>query len=290
MKNSHKLPTSIGIVGLGLIGGSLALDFQSLGIRVHGLVHRSQTAQRAIDRGLAEVISTDYSVLSDCEVVFIALPIEKLINPSLELINALPKNAVITDVGSVKGPILKVWRELHPLFVASHPMAGTASSGVDSGHQGLFNNKPWVLTPDEKTDSHSLDVIKNLVFNLGSKLIITEAERHDEVVSLISHLPVLVSAALLRTLGEQRDPNIIKLSKELASTGFKDTTRVGGGNPELGTSMSANNTQAILRALSFYRWNLEKLEEVVLSGNWNQLYEELNYSKSIRLDYVKNMP
>ncbi len=288
MKHEPMLPTCVGIVGLGLIGGSLGLDLQALGVKVHGLVNRPQTANRAKERGLAQVVSTDPEILGDCEVIFIALPLEKLINPPLEIVNALPRKAVITDVGSVKAPILKVWSQLHCRFVASHPMAGNALSGVNSGQNALFKNRPWVFTPDANTDSSALEIIRKIASNLGSHCIVTNAEKHDEVVALISHLPVLISAALLRTLGSQRDPNLIKLSQDLASSGFEDTTRVGGGNPDLGTSMATYNTSAILKALSSYRWNLEQIEGAVISENWNQLNEELKYTNLIRKDYFDN--
>ena len=284
MNKSQELPSPIGIVGLGLIGGSLGLDLQSIGIAVHGLVHRSETVKIAQERGLAQVVSTDPEVLKECEVVFLALPLDQLIDPSPALIQALPQDAVITDVGSVKAPVLKVWTELHPRFVGSHPMAGTAFSGVKAGKIGLFQDRPWVLTPNPNTDINALDTINKIALSLGSKVIYTDAERHDQSVALISHLPVLISAALLRTLGDQRDPNISNLCKNLASSGFEDTTRVGGGNPDLGTSMASNNTAAILKALSSYRWNLEQIEGAILSGNWNQLHKELEYTKSIRKD------
>ncbi len=288
MHKSQDLPSPIGIVGLGLIGGSLALDLQSIGIAVHGLVHRSETVKIAEERGLAQIVSTDPDVLKDCKVVFLALPLDQLINPSPALIDALPDAAVIADVGSVKVPVLKIWTELHPRFVASHPMAGTAFSGVRSGQIGLFQGRPWVLTPNSNTDINALDTINNIALALGSKVILTDAERHDESVALISHLPVLISAALLKTLGDQRDSNISNLCKKLASSGFEDTTRVGGGNPDLGTSMASNNTSAILKALSSYRWNLEQIEGAILSGNWNQLCKELEYTQSIRKACFEN--
>ena len=288
MDQSNVLPSPIGIAGLGLIGGSLGLDLQSLGITVHGLVHRSGTVKKAKERGLAQIVSTDPNVLKECEVIFLALPLEELINPSRALIDSLSKEAVITDVGSVKAPILKIWSELHPRFIGSHPMAGTAFSGVNSGKSGLFQDRPWVLTPNSNTDINALDIIKKIAVYLGSKVIITDAKKHDQSVALISHLPVLISAALLRTLGEQRDPNLSELCQNLASSGFEDTTRVGGGNPDLGTSMASHNTSAILNALSSYRWNLEQIEGAVLSGNWAQLHKELKYTSIIRKDYVED--
>ena len=101
-------------MGLGLIGGSLGLDLQKLGYTVYGITHREKTAQKARERKLAQIVSTDLSVLKHCSLIYIALPLEQLLNPSSALINAIPRNAVVTDVGSVKVPILNTWNKLHP--------------------------------------------------------------------------------------------------------------------------------------------------------------------------------
>ena len=166
----------IGIVGLGLIGGSLGLDFQKLGHEVYGLVNREDTAKRAQDRGLAQFISTNPKVIANCSVIIIALPLEKLINPEVELINALPKNAVITDVGSVKTPVLEAWRTKHPRFVGSHPMAGTIETGVEAGRENLFQDRPWISTPELTTDQEALDIIHDLANSLKSNWITTDSD------------------------------------------------------------------------------------------------------------------
>jgi len=150
MELKLKPSENIGIVGLGLIGGSLGLDLQKLGYTVYGITHREKTAQKAKERKLAQIVSTDQSVLKNCSLIYLALPLEQLLNPSTDLINAIPRNAVVTDVGSVKVPILHTWNKLHQRFVASHPMTGTEDSGVNAGQHDLFKNKPWVVTPIKK--------------------------------------------------------------------------------------------------------------------------------------------
>jgi len=277
----------VGVVGLGLIGGSLGLDLQQLGWRVNGLVHRSLTAERAMARGLVDEVSLDPKSLSNCELILLALPLQQLLNPDPALVDALPRNAVVTDVGSVKAPVLEIWRDLHPRFVASHPMAGTAEAGVDAGFQGLFAGRPWVATPETQTEPEALETVHQLAVSLGSDWFTAEASIHDQAVALISHLPVLVSAALLRVLGEERDPAVRDLAMGLASSGFADTTRVGGGNPLLGTAMAATNTAAVLRGLAAYRWSLEQLEEAVLAGNWSQLQAELERTQALRPSFLK---
>ena len=279
-----------GVVGLGLIGGSLGLDLQSRGWRVQGLVHRQATAERALARGLVSAVSTDPACLRGCDLVILALPIPLLLNPAPELLEALPRDAVITDVGSVKKPVLEAWKGRHPRFVASHPMAGTAAAGVEAGLAGLFQGRPWIATPDAETDPDALAVVEAVARDLGSHWLTSGATQHDQAVALISHLPVLVSAALLRAVGEERDPEIRQLAMALASSGFADTSRVGGGNPDLGVAMASSNREAVLRGLAAYRWSLEQLEEAVLQNNWPQLQQELARTQALRPEFLRTAP
>ena len=279
---------SVGIVGLGLIGGSLGLDLRALGWSVQGLVHRTATAERALERGLVDAVSTDPACLSSCDLVILSLPIPALLAPESTLLEAIPESAVVTDVGSVKQPVLEVWRSLHPRFVASHPMAGTASAGVEAGQAGLFRGRPWIATPEAGTDPTAVEVVRTLAHDLGSQWHTASAEQHDQAVALISHMPVLVSAALLRTAGDERDPEIRQLAQSLASSGFADSTRIGGGNPDLGVAMASSNSAAVLKALAAYRWSLEQLEDAVLRNNWQQLHRELQRTQSLRPDYQQS--
>jgi len=280
---------NIGIVGLGLIGGSLSLDLQKLGYRIYGLTHRKESVKKAKQRSLGTVISTDPLILKDCSIVILALPIKQLLNPSNQLINAIPQDAVVTDVGSVKSPILKIWRQLHPRFIASHPMAGTNKSGVDAGQENLFQGKPWIATPELGTDPVALEIIHQLALSLGSTWITTNAELHDQSVALISHLPVFISACLLKAMRQTNDSSIFELAKDIASSGFFDTTRVGGGNEELGVAMATTNKVNLLKALSNYKQSIEELEEYIVSENWAQLEVELRMTKEIRSNIINKL-
>ncbi len=286
MKLHSKPSGNIGIVGLGLIGGSLGLDLQKLGYTVYGITNREQTATQARERKLAHFVCTDPSILKECSIIYIALPLEQLINPSSILINAIPRNAVVTDVGSVKVPILNKWNKLHPRFVASHPMTGTEESGVHAGQYNLFKNKPWVVTPDQSTDQKALEIIHQISLSLGCKWISTEAQIHDEAVGLISHLPVLISSALLNTLSADINPSLYSLAKSIASSGFADTSRVGGGNPELGASMSKFNKENVIKSLLYYRQSLDLFEKYLFEENWNKLKEMLVKTQEERQNFI----
>ena len=291
----------VGVVGLGLIGGSLGLDLLAAGAHVRALVHRPDTAERARQRGLASVVSTDPAVLAGCGLVLLALPLDRLLEPDPALLAALPAAAVITDVGSVKGPVLRRWRQLLPVagagpaasrFVASHPMAGTARAGVEAGESGLFRGRPWVATPAPDTDPAALEAVRELAETLGARWLCCDAEAHDRAVALISHLPVLVGAALLQAAeagageagGAPEDG--AGLVRALASSGFADTTRVGGGNPELGRLMAQANRPALLEALGHYRHALAGLEAMVREEDWRGLEESLSLSQQLRPGFL----
>jgi arogenate dehydrogenase (NADP+) len=269
----------IGVVGLGLIGGSLALDLRAQGLRVQALVHRQATAERARQRGLADQVGTDPAVLADCALVVLALPLDRLLDPSAELLAAIPAGAVVTDVGSVKGPALDRWGQW-PRFVASHPMAGTAQAGVEAGLTGLFAGRPWVATPTDATDPEALAVVRGLAEAVDARWLECPAADHDQAVALISHLPVLLGAALIEAAGP------VPLARLLASSGFADTSRVGGGNPELGSLMARYNREALLAALARYRTSLDGLEQQVRAGDWPRLEQRLSQAQALRPEFL----
>jgi len=284
----------VGVVGLGLIGGSIALDLRRLGVTVHGLVHRPETAQRALQRGLVDQVSTDPAVLQTCGLVVLALPLDGLLQPDPALVAALPPQAVVTDVGSVKAPVLARWQPLHPRFVASHPMAGTAAAGVEAGEAGLFSGRPWVATPDGHTDPQALETVHDLASALGAHWLCCDAGGHDQAVALISHLPVLVSAALLQAAdrassGSEQPGSAAQLPtlvRALASSGFADTTRVGGGNPRLGTLMARCNQAAVVEALQTYSQCFSELAHQVELGRWGDLEQALHQAQQLRPPFV----
>ena len=279
----------VGLVGLGLIGGSIGLDLKAQGVPTVAMVHRTKTAERAQQRGLADVISTDPAVLREAGLVVLCLPLDRLLSPDPQLLSALPRQALISDVGSVKEPILTAWKATWPgRFIGGHPMAGTTAAGVDAGQTNLFQDRPWALTTTESTSSEDLHLLEAFIRVLGARVIHCTAQDHDHAVALVSHLPVLISAALLRTLAREQNEPIRHLAESLASSGFADTTRVGGGNPQLGALMASSNRAALRQALHRYRDSLGALEELVQEENWDQLCAVLQKSQSLRQQVVES--
>ena len=265
----------IGILGLGLIGGCLGFDLRSQGHHVLGVSRRESTCVRAVEIGSVDQASLDLSLLASAEVVFICTPIGLIVSQIKDLIGYLPKSTIITDVGSVKKPIVEAISPLWENFIGGHPMAGKTDSGIESAQRNLFVNRPYVLTPIETTASHVVPIIEEIVRSLGSVIYHCQPEQHDRAVSWISHLPVIVSASLIAACLSETDPEIAELAQKFASSGFRDTSRVGGGNPELGVMMAQYNRQALLNSLYQYRENLDEFIHIIEGENWELLAEKI---------------
>lgn len=265
----------IGILGLGLIGGCLGFDLRSQGHHVLGVSRRESTCVRAVEIGSVDQASLDLSLLASAEVVFICTPIGLIVPQIKELIGHLAKTTIITDVGSVKKPIVEAISPLWENFIGGHPMAGKTDVGIESAQHNLFINRPYVLTPIETTPSYAVLIVEEIVRSLGSVIYHCQPEQHDRAVSWISHLPVIVSASLIAACLSETDPEIAKLAQNFASSGFRDTSRVGGGNPELGVMMAQYNRQALLNSLYQYRENLEEFIHIIEGENWELLAEKI---------------
>ena len=278
---------NIGIVGLGLIGGSIGLKLQTLNHKVYGCVNNASNKRIAIDRKLADVVSCDYGILKNCQLIILALPIKVLMNPSIELINSIPSNAVVTDVGSVKDPIIKKWEKIHPGFIGSHPMAGNENQGAKAGEESLLENKIWIITPTPKTKKSSIETLKKLILSMNCKIHETFPEEHDKAVSFISHLPIFLSSALIETANTKENQSLLNLSQQISSTGFSDTSRVGGGNPDLGVDLAKNNQINILLAINIFKDKLNELEDIIHKKDWKSLKKKLEESHQLRKKFCE---
>jgi arogenate dehydrogenase (NADP+) len=261
----------IGIVGLGLIGGSLGLEFRSQGHRVLGVSRKPETCERAIARGVADEASVSPGCLREAEVVFVCTPLGVMETAVDEILPYLSPSAVLTDVGSVKGWVMQAIAPKWANFVGGHPMAGTAESGIEAAQRKLFVNCAYVLTPGKTTPVAAVQRVEDLARSLHSHVYICSPEEHDRAVAWISHLPVMVSASLISVCVNEADQSVLELAKKLASSGFRDTSRVGGGNPELGVMMAKYNQEALLRSLHAYREQLDQAIDQLEQSDWATL-------------------
>ena len=273
---------NIAIIGLGLIGGSLAKALKEKGYKIVGITKSQKTVrlalkEKAINKGYTKLSST---ILKDTDLIFICTPLH-LITDYLNKISKLKlKNGVIiTDVGSTKSEICNYAKTVfspfrsfaHSFFIGGHPMAGTEKAGFTASKKNLFKNRTWVLTPVYK-NSQLLTAIKTIVKKTGAKPIITTPEEHDGAVALISHLPLLVSIGLCQTVKES---GFRELASTIASSGFRDSTRIAGGNPEMNSNILISNSSVLKKILPGY---IKELNNIIRMANTKSksLHKELN--------------
>jgi arogenate dehydrogenase (NADP+) len=279
---------NIGIVGLGLIGGSMGLDFRACGHEVWGVSQRSSTCETALEIAAVDHASTDFATLALTDVIFICTPIG-LIEPTVRrLIPHLRSETILTDVGSVKASLVSAIAPLWPNFVGGHPMSGTAESGIRAAIPHLFVGNPYVLTPIDRTPTAAMTIVANLVADLQGQLLYCQPEAHDRAVAWISHLPVMVSASLIAACLNEADTEVLTLAKALASSGWRDTSRVGGGNPELGQMMAEYNQTALLKTLYAYRQQLDAMINTVEGERWESLKTTLIKTQAERPQFLRD--
>lgn len=213
----------IGVVGLGLIGGSIYRDLVKLNYDVVA-ISQSQCGQN---------IFKSYDHLKICDLVFVCSPMNKTLSILDELEHFLSPRTIVTDVCSLKQFVSKKKRPYK--FVPSHPMAGTEHQGFKNSMEGLFKGRKWVVTPVWGNESSLIEIIEQL----GAVPVITTPEKHDEAVALISHMPMLVAQAIFKTASEN------ELALEIASSGFRDMTRLAMSNVEMANDMIQMNSENI---------------------------------------------
>ena len=221
----------IGIVGLGLIGGSI---FKSLKDK-YDVIGVSSSVQE-------ENIYKDYNKLKDCNLIFVCTPMSVTLDILEKLDSILPSTAIVSDVSSLKGFVSK--RKYSYKFIPSHPMAGTENSGWENSFAGLFQNAKWVITPINGEIIEEQECLEEVIESMGAKIIITTPEEHDKAVALISHMPMVLAQALCENIKDN------KLAQELASSGFRDTTRLALSNLQMASDMVMMNRENIAHALS----------------------------------------
>ena len=223
----------IGVVGLGLIGGSIYKSLELLD--KYEIVAVSNSVKR-------NNISTDYSILKDCGVVFVCSPMNATINVLDKLNTILSSNTIVTDVCSLKKFVTE--KKYNFKFIPSHPMAGTEHKGWENSFPELFNGAKWAITPINGEILPEQEMLEKVIKELGAEPIITTPEEHDKAVALISHLPLVIAQALCENIKDN------PLAQALVASGFRDTTRLALSNEEMATDMVNMNNENILSSLN----------------------------------------
>ncbi|MDE0493536.1 MAG: prephenate dehydrogenase/arogenate dehydrogenase family protein [Acidimicrobiaceae bacterium] len=260
------------IAGTGLIGGSVGMALRKAGWHVTGIEPDAERAEAAVAAGAVDVIGEAGS----CDLAVAATPPSSLAAVVQQLLDA--GAAIVTDVGSVKAPVVAAVSD--PRFVGGHPMAGSEQDGLTGADPDLFRDAVWVLTPTGTTDDAALAQVREVVSGLGAQVIALAPERHDALVAVVSHVPHLTAAVLMR-IAEERSTEHRALLR-LAAGGFRDMTRVAAGHPAIWPEICAENRTAITDVLDELLDELVEMRLIVSGGDRDELLARLEAARDSR--------
>ena len=266
----------IAILGPGLLGGSIGLAARQRKVagKVAVWARRQEAADEAYKLGAADEATTDLRrAVADAELVVLAVPIGAM--PSLA--KQIPAGCVVTDVGSVKYPVVNALAGLLPKFVGSHPMAGSEQAGIEAARRELFDNTVCIVTPREDTDKAALNLVFEFWKSLGCQVRTLAPQEHDEIVARISHLPHLVAAAVVNVVCSDGAHPL-----NFVGPGFKDFSRIASGPPEMWTEIAVENRQEIARGLDHLIEELGKLRAALENADAIELRAMLKRAKHYR--------
>ncbi len=275
---------NIVVVGLGLIGGSLALDLKKrTGYQILGIDKNSEHIKRAIELGIIDK-ETDFSEIKNASVVIISVPVDIISKITNQVLDTISENTLVFDVGSVKNEICKSV-ENHPKrknFVAAHPLAGTEHSGPEAAILNLFDNKVNIICEPDKTDWKILDKALSLFKKLEMKIKMMNPVEHDRHIAYVSHLSHVSSFMLGKTVLEiEKDEQAIF---DMASTGFASTVRLAKSSSDTWTPIFLENKNNLVKSLEEYIKNLVKFKEFIQTNDkekLNKIMNDTNYIKTI---------
>lgn len=260
------------VIGLGLIGGSVALALQEAGWQVTGDDAVPGRADAAVARGIIHRAGLD----AEAEVTFVAVPVLAVGD---QVKRALTETAgVVTDVGSVKNGVVAAVDD--PRFLGGHPMAGSELEGLDGADASLFHGAVWVLTPTAATADATFAAVAGAVGELGAEVVAMPADRHDQVVAVVSHVPHLTAATLMGLAARGAEEHAALL--RLAAGGFRDMTRIASGQPDIWLDICAENRSAILAALDALVAGLQEMRGVVAADDRDGLLQRLRAAREAR--------
>lgn len=259
----------VAILGLGLMGGSLALALRAAGVveRVAGYDCVPDVAERAGERGVVdEACDSVAGAAGGADLVVLAAPVLAARGLLEQVAPHLTAGAIVTDLGSTKRTIVDWAGELLPPaahFVGGHPMAGRELSGLDASDATLYQGAVWCLTPTPQTYQDAVQRLSHLIATLGASPLLLDPERHDHLVAGVSHLPMIVAAGLMRTLASDASWADLML---VAAGGFRDTTRIASGDPRMTRDICLTNRDEILHWVDAYLTVLHQLRTLVAAA------------------------
>lgn len=273
------------IIGVGLIGGSLAMVMKKKGLadEIIGAGRRRDNLQKAKRLGVIDGYSLDLQkAAKGADLVVLATPVGSFEKIAEEIRPALGDGTVVTDVGSVKGRLVGSLERIIPCrvrYVGAHPIAGREKSGIEAASADLFKGTRCILTPTKRTEPGALRMIRALWEKAGAKTISMDPYRHDMIFGAVSHLPHVIAYCLVNTvLNLEEEGQVIKYS----AGGFKDFTRVAASHPEMWRDICLLNRDNLIDMVKRFQQTLDNIRVAIESGEGSTLYKEFKRARKVR--------
>jgi prephenate dehydrogenase len=276
----------LAVIGVGLIGGSLALALKAAGAvgEVVGIGRGRANLEKALELGVIDRIATDAADgCRQADVIFLATPVLALAEVAAAILPHLRPGAILTDGGSVKASVAAAIEPLLPEgihFVPGHPIAGTEKSGAEAAFSTLYQGRRCILTPTDRTDATALALVQRMWETVGSAVVQMDVVKHDRILAAISHLPHMVAYSLVNAVGsyDRYEENILAYS----AGGFRDFTRIASSDPSMWRDIALTNREALLEMMELFERFLAELKEDVRTGDSSRLFEFFQRSKESR--------
>ena len=280
------------IIGVGLIGGSLAQALREAGFcqQIVGAGRNAANLQKAVELGVIDRYETDLAqAVKGADMVFVAVPLGAMQSVFSAIKGQLAENAVLTDAGSAKGSVLddvqQVFGEVPGFFVPGHPIAGTEQSGVEASFAGLYRNRRVILTPVGSTDTAAAGRVRAMWEATGAEVVDMDPVHHDAILAATSHLPHLLAFTLVDSLARMSDQQEVF---EYAAGGFRDFTRIASSDPVMWRDICLANHDAIQLLIEHFISDLEGVKQAVMSQDGERLLEIFSNAKDARDRFTEN--
>jgi cyclohexadieny/prephenate dehydrogenase len=282
----------IALIGFGLIGGSIARAARGQGLagEIITTARSDKTRARVSELGIVDrVVATNAEAVQDADLVILCIPVGACGPVAQEIAGHLKPGAIVSDVGSVKGAVVRDMAPYLPEgvhFVPAHPVAGTEHSGPDSGFAELFINRWCILTPPDGTDPNAVEKLGAFWTALGARVEVMTPDHHDLVLAITSHLPHLIAYTIVGTadeLAKVTSSEVIKFS----AGGFRDFTRIAASDPIMWRDVFLANKDAVLEMLGTFNEDLSKLTRAIRRGDGEALFEHFTRTRTIRRGIVE---
>lgn len=280
------MKTTVSIIGLGLIGGSLGLALKrNPDLHIIGFDRSYATADEAFRRGIIDTVAPSAkSACKQADFVIFATPVNTTTALFEEAVDwEFKEHAIISDTGSTKKPIMEAAKKLEEkgiAFIGGHPMAGSHKSGVSAAIGHLFENAYYILTPGSKSSEQQISHLEKVLETTKAKLVVLDAEEHDRMTAIISHFPHLVASSLVSRLEAQEEGQ--PFVKKLAAGGFRDLTRIASADPVMWRDITIQNRDELLAQVDGWMERMQEIREMLVGNDAGQIYDFFADAKTYR--------